>query len=136
MLTAAFFILLAVAQLFTFERFAEVLQLHYAGLGGGVAVSAACIVTLEVAAIPFLLAMPLSKAARVLSMVAGWLAVATWCALSLLSAAGGDGTALLGATVELPGGWWTVCFTVALGVLTAWVSWGMWPLSAKRGMSK
>ncbi|MDX2775808.1 hypothetical protein PV379_00355 [Streptomyces caniscabiei] len=136
-LTAVFFVLLAVSQLFTFERFADVLQLQYAGLGVAAPVLAACIVTLEVAALPFLLAMPLSAAARVLSMAAAWGVVLIWCVLSMATLIeGSDGTALLGATLDVPGGWWTVCFTFGLGVLVAWATWGMWPLSARRRMSK
>lgn len=133
MLTAAFFVLLAVSQLFTFEQFAEVLQQRYAGLDNVAAVLAACIVILEVAAIPFFLAMPLSPAARVLSMVAGWVAIGIWFVLSLTAlAAGNDSTALLGATLDVPGGWWTVCFTLGLGVLAGWTSWGMWPTPSRR----
>lgn len=133
MLTAALFVVLVVPQLFTFERFAEVLQLQYASFASVAPVLAACIVTLEVAAIPFLLAMPLSAAARVLSMAAGWLVAGAWFVLSVIALLQGNkSTVLLGATIELPGGWWTVCFTLGLGVLVAWVSWGMWPPAKRR----
>lgn len=133
MLTAAFFTFLAVAQLFTFERFAEVIERYYGVFDGRNAlVLSACIVTLEVAALPFLLAMPLSRAARFVSMVAGWLVVAVWFGLSLqLLLSGSEHTALFGATLEVPGGWWTVCFVAALAVLVAWSNWGMWPHTAK-----
>lgn len=133
LLTAALFVLLVVSQLFTFEQLGEVLSLYYAGLldEGAAQVAAACIVILEVAAIPFLLAMPLSRAARVVSMIAGWLTVLVWGVLAVYSLGGGY-TALLGATIDLSGGWWQLCFVVALGVLVAWVSWGMWPLQRRR----
>lgn len=132
-LTAALFILLAVAQLFTFERFGEVLTLYYAGLLDDSAsrVAAACITILEVAAIPFFLAMPMSKAARIISMIAGWLTVLIWGIFAVYSLGGGY-TALLGAVVELSAGWWQLCFLIAVGVLVAWTSWGMWPFSRQR----
>lgn len=133
LLTAALFVMLAVTQLFTFEQFGDVLALYYAGLldGGAALVAAACIVILEVAAIPFFLAMPLSVAARAVSMIAGWLTVLVWSMLAVYSLNGGY-TALLGATIELSGGWWQLCFIAALGILVAWVSWGMWPLRRRR----
>jgi hypothetical protein len=133
LLTAAFFVVLAVTQLFTFERFAEVIELAYGIFDSrGALVLSACIVTLEVAALPFFLAMPLSRAARFVSMTAGWVTIATWLALSLWQLLNrNESTALFGATLDVPGGWWTVCFVAALGVLVAWTNWGMWPLSTK-----
>ena len=133
LLTAAFFVVLAVTQLFTFERFAEVIELYYDMVDSrGALVLSACIVTLEVAALPFFLAMPLSRAARLVSMAAGWLTIMLWLVLTLRQLLrGGESTAIFGATLEVPGGWWAVCFVAALGVLVTWTNWGMWPLATK-----
>lgn len=133
---AAVFIVMAVAQLFTFEKFPEVLANVWLPGGKPMAqVYAAVIVTLEVFALPFLLGMRLSPAMRVFSMVAGWLTVMFWLAVTLWENFSGDviaNSGLLGDTVSLPVGWWNILFCVALGILAAWASWGMWPLPGKR----
>jgi hypothetical protein len=128
---AAVFIVMVVAQLFTFETFPKVIA--NMGLPGGEGVAsirAALIVTLEVVALPFLLSMRLSPAMRVVSMVSGWLVVTAWLAASLwlnLSTSIASNSGLLGDTISLPVGWWNVLFCLSLGVLAAWSAWGMWP---------
>jgi hypothetical protein len=132
LLLAVLLVAVVVAQLFTFEKFAEVFTgMALPGSEVFAPVYGAVIVTLEVFALPFLLAMRLSVAMRVFSMIVGWLAVATWLFLSIWGASIGDSamnSGLLGATVVLPAGWWSVSFSVALAVLAAWAAWGMWPL--------
>jgi hypothetical protein len=132
LLLAAMLVVLAVAQLFTFEQFAEVfIAMALPGSDVLAPVYGAVIVTLEVFALPFLLAMRLSTAMRIFSMVVGWLAIAVWLFLSVWGASMGEiaaNSGLLGATVVLPVGWWSVSFSIALGVLAAWAAWGMWPL--------
>jgi hypothetical protein len=131
----AIFTVMAVAQLFTYERFADVLNAY--DLPGGVAtatIAAAWLVVAEVAAIPFLLGMRLSPLARMTGVIAGWLVVIGWLKLSVWGVFTGntpDNVGIFGDTLVLPGGWWIVFFMAALGVLVAWVSWGMWP-SGKR----
>lgn len=131
LLLAAFFVVMIVGQLFTFEDFPAVLDTMWIPLGEAwLPVVASMIVTFEVLALPFLLGLRLSVAMRVLSMVFGWLAILTWLVFSLGNNLQGDiaNSGFLGATVVLPAGWWTVLFCVALGILAAWAAWGMWPL--------
>jgi hypothetical protein len=131
---AAIFTTMAVAQLFTFEKFPDVIMQMWLPYGGLALILAAFIVTLEVVALPFLLFMRLSPAMRVVSMVAGWLGVVAWLGISLWENISGSITAnsgLLGDTISLPVGWWSVLVCVALGVLMAWASWGMWPFASR-----
>jgi hypothetical protein len=134
-LTAAF-VVMAVAQLFTFEDFPGVISTMWMpGDAMLASVKAALIVTLEIGAIPFLLSMRLSPAMRFVSMLSGWLAIAAWFTVTLwqnLSSGVIVNSGLLGATVKLPVGWWNVLFCIALGILAAWVAWGMWPLAHRR----
>ena len=126
---AGVFVVMVVAQLFSYEHFPDVMSLFF-NSSQLVLVVAACIVTLEVAAIPFLLRMQLSPAARYVSMVAGWLVALFWLIVSLGAAATWgtyDNAGFLGDTVTLLGGWWAVFFSLGLVVLAVWASWGMWP---------
>jgi hypothetical protein len=131
----AVLVMMAVAQLFTFEKFPAVISGMW--LPGGDIFSplyAALIVSFEVLAVPFLLSMRLSPAMRVFSMVAGWITVAAWFVVALWENMTQDvisNSGLLGASVHLPVGWWSVLFSIALGVLAAWASWGMWPFKKK-----
>lgn len=132
---AAVFVVLAVAQLYSYEDFPNVIASLW--LPGGrplAALVAALIVTGEVLAIPFLLGMRLSHAMRIVSMAAGWLVILAWLKIAIIinvSANAITNGGILGATVPVIPGWWMVCLFVALGVLSAWASWGMWPLPAR-----
>ena len=129
---AGIFILLAVAQLFTFEKYPSVISNMWLYGGDAFApVWAAVIVTLEVTAVPFLLMMRLSPAARFVSMVAGWLSIILWLGIFIwqnIEYAVIANNGILGATLRIPAGWWSVLFWIALGVLAAWSAWGMWPV--------
>lgn len=131
--------LMVVAQLFTFEDFPDVIANMWLPGGEGVAdVLAALVVSAEVFSLPFLLGMRLSAAMRVVSMVLGWSVVVFWIAVSLwqnitISVIGNTG--ILGDTVSLPVGWWSVFVFIAVGVLMAWASWGMWPMRVIRLVS-
>lgn len=131
---AGVFILIAVAQLFTFEKFSSVITNMWIVGGDAFApVWAAIIVTLEVTAVPFLFMMQLSPAARFVSMVAGWLSIALWLGIFIwqnTEHAVVANSGILGDTLRVPPGWWSVLFMVALGVLAAWSAWGMWPVRA------
>lgn len=135
LLLAAILVVMVVAQLFTYEEFANVIKGMWLPLPQWSPVRAAILVTLEVIALPFLLAMRLSPAMRVVSMVAGWLVAILWLGISLwinLNGAIVANSGFLGATIDLPVGWWNVLFCVSLGVLAGWASWGMWPLRRKK----
>lgn len=135
-LAAAIIVLFLVGQLFTYEKFPAVLNdMWLPGVGQPQSIVLAALTVLaELFALPFLLRMRLSLAMRVVSMAMGWLVVVFWlCVLvwqnvtpSALTNAG-----LLGATVSLAVGWWMVLAVLALGVLAAWASWGLWPLRRK-----
>lgn len=135
LLVAGVFIVLAVAQLFTFERFATVLSGMWLP-GGSVysSIYAALIVIVEVFTVPYLLGMALSPLMRVMSMVLGWLAVVIWFVLFLwqnLSSSVIVDSGILGGTVHVPVGWWSIFVMIGLGILVGWVSWGMWPFPLK-----
>lgn len=132
---AAVFVVLAVAQLYGYEDFPDVIASLW--LHGGrpfAELCAALIVTGEVLAVPFLLGMRLSLAMRVASMIAGWLVIAGWLKIALLINSTENAitnSGVLGATVPLTPGWWMVYVFAVLGVVSAFVSWGMWPLSRR-----
>jgi hypothetical protein len=132
---AGVFVVLAVAQLFTFEKFADVISAMWLPGGDGLSsVRAALIVALEVGAVPFLLAMRLSPAMRVVSMLSGWCAIAAWFVATIYQNFSTNvivNSGLLGATVKLPVGWWNTLFVVAVGILAAWAAWGMWPFKGR-----
>lgn len=133
LLLAGIVIVLVLSQLFSFEKFPEVIQaLALPGVGDGYAVLiAALIVVTEVLMVPFLLLMRLIPVMRIASMVAGWFVALWWIFVTLwqnLLPTGQADAAFLGATVSAPVGWWAVCLMLSMGVLVVWASWGLWPL--------
>lgn len=132
LLFAGALVALALAQLFSFEDFPA--QLIGAGISPYAApLLATIIVCTEVLALPFALRMRLSPAFRVLSMIAGWVAIGLLLKVAVIETiAGRSGVdAVFGATLTLPTGIWTICAVLALAVLAGWTSWGMWPLRKK-----
>lgn len=133
---AAIILVMAIAQLFHFEDFVPLVEDF--NLPGGVVVAqlfATGVVVLEVAALPFLLRMRLSKAMRFVSMVSGWLVLMLWMLVqiylnSIYPEMQNNG--LIGSVVEVGVGWWSVFLLGAFGVLAAWASWGMWPLARRK----
>lgn len=134
-LYAGILIIFALAQLFNFQEFLTLLDSFW--LPGGEPVArliGAIIVVSEVFALPFLLEMPLSPLMRVVSMVLGWIVPIAWLKLSLWLAFTTNAVSnigFLGTTVSVTPGWWNVVFCIALGILAAWASWGLWPLGKK-----
>jgi hypothetical protein len=125
-----------VAQLFTFEKFLQLL-IDYDLPGGEVIayLTAALIVVVELLALPFLLRMSLSPAFRWVSMVAGWLVALVWLKLTLwqvITQPLTETVGFLGTVVDTMPGWWAVCLSASFGVLAAWASWGMWPKKRSR----
>lgn len=137
LLLAAILVVLAVVQLFSFSKFSATIDdMWLPGVTTvGAKLLAALIVVLEVFAVPFLLRMRLSPAMRVVSMLFGWVSV-TWWIYALVwqnvmpTAIANNG--LLGATITIPIGWWSVCFMLGVAVLTIWASWGLWPFPLRR----
>jgi hypothetical protein len=132
---AGMLLIMIVTQLFSFEKFPDVITTLSLSSDSYSKLWAACIVLFEVAALPFLLSMSLSPAARVVSMFSGWMVTAWWLSLSLWIIGTGHGmgnSGLLGATFSVIGGWWMIFFCIGLGLLSAWASWGMWPRMARK----
>lgn len=133
---AAIILGMVIAQLFHFEDFVPLVEgFNLPGSIMAAHLFASCIVVLEVAALPFLLRMRLSPAMRFMSMVSGWSAVILWLLVQAylnVQYPGADNSGLLGTVVEVSVGWWTVFLFAAFGVLSAWASWGLWPLSSQK----
>ena len=132
-LVASIFIAMALAQLFSFTRFSSVIYDMWLPMVDAVTASllAALVVIAEVFAVPFLLGMRLSPAMRAVSMGLGWLVTLWWIATLLwqnIMGSAPNSSGLLGATVALPVGWWSVCFMLGLAVLVGWAAWGLWPI--------
>jgi hypothetical protein len=138
LLFASIILSMAVAQLFHFEDFVPLVERF--GLPGSVLAAhlfASCIVVLEVAALPFLLRMPLSLAMRFVSMISGWLVVGLWLVVQVYLNVNGislDNSGLFGTVVETNVSWMMVFGLLLLGALAAWASWGMWPLAHRKAM--
>lgn len=133
-IAAAIVVILAVAQLFTFEDFGEIFASTY-GMSGNLAlVFAALVVSFEVAAIPFLLGMTLSPLARASSMVAGWVVSTGWVVLAIwaLVRSQNMNIGLLGATVEAPASAAGIIFTLLLLGFVGYSAWVAWPFKGKR----
>ena len=128
--------ILVVAQLFTFDKFLTLLEDF--SLPGGAPIAhlfGGLLVASGVLALPFLLGFRLSPAMRVISMVMGWLVPLMWFKLSLwliFSTNSATNVGFLGTVVKLMPGWWAVFVSIALGILAAWSSWGLWPIGTKK----
>lgn len=130
-LYAGLLVIMALAQLYSFDTFTQ----HMATLdmpgGRQIAVLlAALIIVSEVFALPFLLRMALSPAFRVVSLLCGWVTAVAWLWISLwtvLQVPEVVTVGFLGTVINLTPGWWAVLLSVLFGVMAAWVSWGMSP---------
>lgn len=130
-LLAGFIVIMLVAQLFTFDTFIDFFTGMYLPVSYAFAFSLApLIVALELFSLPFLLHMKLSPAFRWLSMVCGWLAMIVWLYMSVWTTTvshGASSVGFLGTVIDITPGWWSVFLMISICIITAWVSWGMWP---------
>ena len=110
--TAGIFVVMAVTQLFTYESFITVFH----GTKEWGRVIAACIVTLEVASLPYLLSMRLSAAGRFVSQVAGLAVAAVWVILSVILPSGTP-SGIFGAVVDVPGGLVSAGIAMLIGIM-------------------
>ena len=129
---AGIYVVMAVAQLFTYDDFVIIVQSYNLPLSQvGIAIAPALIVVCEVFSLPFLLRMTLSTAFRWLSMILGWLVAITWLFISYWGATSASNlvsnVGFLGNLVVLPPGWWSVGLFGCISVLIVWASWGLWP---------
>lgn len=131
---AGIFVVFAVAQLFTFEEFTQLVLDFRLPFGEGASYALASgIVAAEIIAIPFLLRMKLSIGFRFFSMLSGWFVALFWFFVSVWvvsTSAGVTTIGFIGTVVDAVPGWWAAFVSVALGVLAAWASWGLWPVRA------
>ena len=109
---------MAVAQLYSFEDFPDVIRSFALPGGGSFAyVLASLVVTFEVLAVPFLLYMRISPLMRIVSMACGLLSALVWFVIALwinLTINNITNVGLLGATIPLPTGWWMLIVTMIL----------------------
>lgn len=122
---AAILLVMALGQLFAFERFVPLVESFWLPGGRPVAyLTASLIVVSEVFALPYLLGMRLSSAMRYLSAICAvvvpsiWLLVVVWLNLTVNAV---TNIGLFGTKFALPVGWWAVFFVLAIMVLVAWV---------------
>ena len=129
---AALLTVLVLCQLFTFDEFLNLL-ISFNLPGGEVMANlvGSLIVISEVFALPFLLKIDLSPLMRIVSMVFSWIIPATWLKLAIWLVANGNyglNFGLLGTLVDLNIGWWAIFFSLAMGIMAIWSSWGLWPI--------
>jgi len=131
LLYAVILVIFAVGQLFTFDKFIELVPSFQLPLGEVLQFAVApLLVMAEVLALPFLLRMTLSPAFRWLSMVCGWLVAGLWTGIStwvVITRPAVDTIGYLGTIGELTPGWWALFVPIALAILAVWSSWGLWP---------
>ena len=131
LLFAGILVVMAVAQLFTFEEFLPLVERFNLPLSPELIYAVGpLIVVSEVFALPFLLRMRLSTAFRYLSMFLSWLAASLWLYISLwlaISYVPVETVGFLGTVINFMPGWSSVFISVALVILTIWSSWGLWP---------
>ena len=112
------YIILALAQLFTFEKFAGAIGTYGVLGGSATAPTLAVLLTmLEVISVPYLLSMKLNDSVRVFSKASALLTGLSWLCIALITniAPVSNGKSFLfGATIPLPNGWWMIVVALAL----------------------
>ena len=128
---AVILVILAVAQLFTFDTFLDLLvTFEFAGGRQMAYFLASLLVVSEVFALPFLLRMAVSPLFRWVSMGFAllspliWVKITTWLVIMDVAV---TNVGFLGTVVEVMPGWWAVFVSAALTILAAWTAWGLWP---------
>lgn len=140
LLYAALLTIMAVAQLFTFEEFLQLIPSFHLPLPGSLPYAIApFLVASEVFALPFLLRMALSPAFRWFSLGLSWVVVIGWLGISLwlvLTRQPVETVGFLGTVGSFTPGWWAILMSVALLILALWTTWGLWPRSAQAHKTK
>lgn len=128
---AGVLVVMAVAQLFSFEKFIPLIESYWLPGGYGTASLVAGIVVIaEVFAVPYLLRMPLSPLMRWFSLVCGLLVPIIWTilAISAISTTNAlHNSGMLGTKIVIPAGWTQLFVSIALLGLATWSAWGLWP---------
>lgn len=132
---AGILVVMAVGQLYSFEKFIPLIEGYSLPGGAGTATLVACLlVTFAVFALPFLLRMPLSPLMRWVSLVSSIAVALLWALLGIIAILSSNSMAnsgLLGVKVEVPFGAIQLLWSVALLLLAAWSAWGLWPSRTK-----
>lgn len=124
--TAAILMGMAAMQLISFDLFIPILDSYRLPIEG--AVIAAILVTLNVAALPFLLHMAVSPLARMFSMAAGWMIAICWLFLGFYAYYTPDfliSTGHLGGVIDTSPGLWAIAFGVGLCLLVILSNWSL-----------
>lgn len=122
-------VICAVTQMLSFTDFQELIDSFW--LPGGAPLAyflAGFIIIAEIFALPFLLRIRASPFVRYSSMVLSWIVPLFWLTISLwlmLTINAVSNVGLVGTVVKLMPGWWAVFFSIALGILAIWASWGL-----------
>lgn len=119
LLLAIVFVLMLVGQLFAYEDFPAVLASYLLLDGTASGVLAACMVVLELAALPALLFMSLSPLARMIGWLAGGLVLDIWLILTIWAMVHGYSveSGLFGTTIAMSAGWYALALLVTLEIV-------------------
>ena len=133
---AGILLVMAVAQLFTFDTFLTLLLSFNLPVSDAMTYFlGALLVVTEVFALPFLLRMPLSRAFRWVSMVCGWLVALIWVTITVwiaITEPAVSSVGFLGTVADIMPGWWNVFISLSFVILAAWAAWGLWPGKRKK----
>ena len=131
LLYAGLIVVMLVAQLFTFDEFIELIVSYNLPVGEGLAYSlAAIIIVIEFFILSFLLRMKVSVGFRYLSALCGMLVALVWIGISawvVFTNQAVETIGFIGTVVPLTPGLWALFFSISLGFLAAWTTWGLWP---------
>jgi hypothetical protein len=129
-------VVLAVAQLYSFDDFIGVVQsFALPGGAGFVGFLAAYIVVNEVFSLPFLLRMKVSRLMRAASMLSVAMVGLIWTGISVWLVVGHSVAAnvgYLGGVVSVPVDGRAVLVGVEMCLLSGWMIWRMWPFGGRK----
>ena len=119
LILAGYIVVFLLAQLFSFDKFPA--QLEAIGLGGWSVAVAIILVMVELLAVPFLIGLSMPKTLSLASRVAVYLSVILLTVLEVFAYMAGA-TIIFGASLDLPGGLWSVFLLIAMWMLLLWVA--------------
>ena len=119
LLLSGYLLVFLLCQLFTFEKFPTLLE--SIGLGVMATVAAIILVVLQLLATPSLIGLRVPTRVKKASAVSvfGAMLVLTGLEIAAFTV---ERTVLFGATLDLPGGAWSLCLLAALWALLLWVT--------------
>ena len=119
LILGGYLVVLLLAQLFAFEKFPSMLE--SIGLGDWSTVVAIVLALAQLLALPFLIGLKLPARLVFASFVSVFVALVLLSVLEVMALIS-DATILFGATLDLPGGFWSICLLLALWVLYGWIA--------------